>query len=102
MKWTKRSALEVAAALVMTAAVITLAILQYRWTGQISRVEQQRLKAALASSVRTFDEEFSYQFQRLTEAFEIDPVTEKMLTRLRLSRPRLRNCAILSGRAMAV
>ena len=75
MKWTKRSALEFAAALVMTAAVITLAILQYRWTGQISRVEQQRLKAALAASVRTFDEEFSYQFQRLTEAFEIDPET---------------------------
>ena len=86
MKWTKRSALEVAAALVMTAAVITLAILQYRWTGQISRVEQQRLKAALAASVRTFDEEFSYQFQGLTEAFEIDPEAPSASLEARVSR----------------
>ena len=86
MKWTKRSAVEFAAALVMTGAVCTLAILQYRWTGQISRVEQQRLKASLAASVRTFDEEFSYQFQQLTETFEIDPEAPRASLEARVAR----------------
>jgi len=40
MNWKKRTVVELIAAFVMTAAVITLAILQYRWTGEIGRVEQ--------------------------------------------------------------
>jgi signal transduction histidine kinase len=73
MKWTKRSVVELIAALVMTAAVVTLAILQYRSTGEISRVEQSRLSAAVATGVKAFNEEFSYEFQRVCESFELDP-----------------------------
>lgn len=65
--------MELAAVLGMVAVVCTLAVLQYRWTGEISRSEQQRLKANLTTSVRGFDQEFSYDFERLCEAFEIDP-----------------------------
>jgi signal transduction histidine kinase len=57
----------------MVAVVCTLAVLQYRWTGEISHSEQQRLKANLTTSVRGFDQEFSYDFERRCEAFEIDP-----------------------------
>src|SRR5690348_3394849 len=73
MKWSKRAALELATILGMVAVVCTLAVLQYRWTGAISRSEQQRLKANLATGVRGFEQEFSYDFERLCEAFEIDP-----------------------------
>lgn len=73
MKWSKRWAMELMAIVGMVAAVCTLAVLQYRWTGEISRSEQQRLKANLTTSVRGFDQEFSYDFERLCEAFEIDP-----------------------------
>jgi signal transduction histidine kinase len=73
MNWKKRTVVELIAAFVMTAAVITLAILQYRWTGEIGRVEQSRLKSALAVSVRSFQDEFSYEFQQLCESFELDP-----------------------------
>ncbi|PYU24469.1 MAG: hypothetical protein DMG30_08605 [Acidobacteria bacterium] len=73
MKFSKRSGMELAAILGMVAVVCTLAVLQYRWTGEISRSEQQRLKANLTTSVRGFDQEFSYDFERLCEAFEIDP-----------------------------
>jgi signal transduction histidine kinase len=73
MKWSKRSAMELGAILGMVAVVCTLAVLQYRWTGEISRSEQQRLKANLTTSVRGFEQEFSYDFERLCEAFEIDP-----------------------------
>jgi signal transduction histidine kinase len=73
MKWSKRSAVELAAIVGMVAVVCTLAVLQYRWTGEISRSEQQRLKANLTTSVRGFEQEFSYDFERLCEAFEVDP-----------------------------
>jgi signal transduction histidine kinase len=73
MKWSKRSAMELGAILGMVAVVCTLAVLQYRWTGEISRSEQQRLKANLTTSVRGFEQEFSYDIERLCEAFEIDP-----------------------------
>ena len=64
---------ELVAIVVMAGVVATLGILQYRWTGDISRVEQQRLNSSLTASVRGFDQEFSYDFRQLCESFEIDP-----------------------------
>ncbi len=76
MKWTKRSGVELIAILVMVAVVSILAVYQYRWTGEISQTEQARLKASLATSVENFDQEFSYDFQRLCESFEMPPETQ--------------------------
>jgi signal transduction histidine kinase/type II secretory pathway pseudopilin PulG len=72
MKWRKKSLLELAAVLVIVAVVSVLAVLQYRWAGQISRVEQNRLKSQLANSVSDFDQEFSYDFERISETFQND------------------------------
>jgi len=76
MMWRKRFGVELIAVLVMVAVVCVLAVLEYRWTGEISRTEQARLRNSLAASVRSFDQEFSYDFQRLCESFEIDPETD--------------------------
>jgi signal transduction histidine kinase len=73
MMWQKRFGVELVAVLVMIAVVAVLAVYQYRWTGEISRTEQARLRNSLATSVRNFDQEFSYDFQQLCESFEIDP-----------------------------
>jgi signal transduction histidine kinase len=75
MKWTKRSVLELIAVLAMTAVVLTLAVLQYKWTKAISTVEQARMEGALDASVKNFNQEFSYDFDRLCESFEISPET---------------------------
>ncbi len=88
MRWSKRWAVELAAIVGMVAAVCTLAVLQYRWTGEISRSEQQRLKANLTTSVRGFDQEFSYDFERLCEAFEIDPEVSSESVENRILRQR--------------
>jgi signal transduction histidine kinase len=84
VKWSRRSVMELAAIMGMVAVVGTLAVLQYRWTGEISRSQQQRLKASLGTSVRGFEQEFSYDFERLCEAFEIDPAvpTSTLQTRI--------------------
>lgn len=73
MKWTKRSVLELFAVIVMTAVVLTLGILQYQWTGEVGQVEQARMEGALDTSVKNFSQEFSYDFDRLCENFEISP-----------------------------
>lgn len=64
---------ELLAIVVMTAVVVVLAVLQYRWTAAISQSEQDRLKTQLETSLRDFDGEFSYDFERLCEGFEIAP-----------------------------
>jgi signal transduction histidine kinase len=73
MMWRKRFGVELIAVIVMIAVVSVLAVYQYRWTGEISRTEQVRLRNSLATSVRNFDQEFSYDFQQLCESFELDP-----------------------------
>jgi signal transduction histidine kinase len=73
MKWTRRSLFELFAILVMTAVVVVLAVVQYNWTAVMSRSEQDRLKTQLETSLRDFDGEFSYDFERLCEGFEITP-----------------------------
>jgi signal transduction histidine kinase/type II secretory pathway pseudopilin PulG len=77
MKWSKRSLIELIAAVLMIAVVIVLALLQFRWTGQISRSDQNRLKDVLNSGLRSFNEDFSYDFQRLCETFEVSPVQKE-------------------------
>lgn len=72
MMWQKRFGVELLAVLAMIAVVSVLAVYQYRWTGEISRTERTRLRNSLATSVRDFDQEFSYDFQQLCQSFEID------------------------------
>src|SRR5579863_8958979 len=77
MNWRKRFGVEMIAIAVMVVGVSVLAVYQYRWTGEISRTEQERLRNSLATSVRNFDQEFSYDFQQLCESFELDPQPDR-------------------------
>jgi signal transduction histidine kinase len=73
MKRNNRQILELTAIFAMAAVVFVLGVLQYRWTSEIGGAEQERLKGQLATGVRSFNQEFSYDFERLGESFEIDP-----------------------------
>src|SRR5690348_10991339 len=86
MMWQKRFGAELIAVFVMILVVSVLAVYQYRWTGEISRTEQARLRNSLATSVRNFEQEFSYDFQQLCESFEIDPERESSAIEGRLAR----------------
>jgi len=86
VRWTKRSLIELGAILATMTIVSVLAILQFRWTGEISRTEQQRLKAALATGVRNFTDEFSFDFQQLCARFEVDPELPASTLEARLAR----------------
>src|SRR3990172_6182012 len=71
-KWSPRFLAELLAITGMTAIVVILGVVQYRWADQISRTEQQRLQSALETGVRNFSQEFSYDFQQLCESFQLE------------------------------
>jgi signal transduction histidine kinase len=73
MKRKTNLALELTAISVMAVVVCVLGLLQYRWTDEIRASEQDRLKSVLATSVRSLDQNFSYDFEHICESFEIDP-----------------------------
>ena len=73
MKWTSRTRIELVAIVAMTVVVFVLGVLQYEWTGRISRTEQDRLQNSLTGSIDDFTQEFDYDFERLSEAFLVDP-----------------------------
>lgn len=74
MKRFDNSALPLVVILAIAVAVCVLGVLQYRWTGEISASEQQRLTTVLKKDSRQFEQQFAYDFERLGESFEIDPI----------------------------
>jgi len=73
MRLEKRPAAAVAAILAMVTVVIMLAVLQYQWTGEISRGAEDRMREALASSTRQFRVDFARELNRICAAFQPDP-----------------------------
>ena len=71
-----RPALTVMLPALLLALLVVLAWLQYRWTGEISVAEQDRLEASLQSSVRRFSAELDDEAGLLFRAFRIEPTEE--------------------------
>ena len=72
----KRPAIIVMLPALLLALLVILAWLQYRWTGEISVAEQDRLEASLQSSVRRFSAELDDEAGLLFRAFRIEPAEE--------------------------
>ncbi len=74
--WSRR---EIALGVALFAVLIALAVLQYRWIGQVSEAERLRLDRDLRTSMARFVEEFDGELQRLVRfmvaggASRVDP-----------------------------
>jgi hypothetical protein len=55
--------------------LIVLAVLQYRWSGQISDAEHERMKASLSTAMTQFRIQFQNELQRLDMVFQPDTTT---------------------------
>ncbi len=53
--------------------LVVLAVLQYRWSGQIMEADRGRIAAGLQTSVGQFRREFNREMQDLCGAFHLDP-----------------------------
>ena len=73
MKLASRHSLFSAAVVSLLALVLAgLAVLQYRWSGQVSEAEHVRMRAGLETSIRHFREDFRRELSHLCAAFQAD------------------------------
>ncbi len=56
--------------------IVLLATLQYRWLGQVSAAERERMKANLATRAAGFAQDFDREVTRAYLTFQVDPVHE--------------------------
>ena len=52
-----------------------LALLQYRWIGQVSQAEGERMQANLRTAAAQFSREFNQELTRACVAFQMDAAT---------------------------
>ena len=52
--------------------VVTLAVLQYRWLGQVSDAERERMKATLMQRADAFARDFDWEVQHLYLALQTE------------------------------
>ena len=69
----KRAFLPIALVAVLAAVLVLLAVLQYRWSLEISRAERTRIEASLNTSVNQFRQEFYRELTQVSTAFHSDP-----------------------------
>src|SRR5215211_4542445 len=62
--------------LVLIAALIALlpllAVLQFRWLGEVSRAERERMQATLKTAVANFSQDFDREMSRAYLSFQMD------------------------------
>lgn len=58
---------DVSVAIVLFAALLVLAVLQFRWIGQVSEADRDRLREGLRSSVTRFSDDFNGEIERLVQ-----------------------------------
>src|SRR5688572_2881811 len=65
-----------AVAAALLGLIALLATLQYRWLGQVSTAERERMKTNLASRAAGFAQEFDREITRAYLTFQVDPIQD--------------------------
>ncbi|MGA2131328.1 MAG: HAMP domain-containing sensor histidine kinase [Bryobacteraceae bacterium] len=60
----------------LAAVLVLLAVLQYRWSLEISRAERTRIETGLNTSMAQFRQEFYRELTQLSTAFHSDPTAD--------------------------
>src|SRR3954453_9369146 len=63
-----------AIAAALLALILLLATLQYKWLGQISGADRERMTALLNTRARAFSEDFDRELTRAYLLFQLDPM----------------------------
>src|SRR5262245_49762900 len=68
----RRFSWQLPAAAAMLVVLIVLATLQYRWLGDVSQAERERMRASLRSRATDFAQAFDTELSRAYTAFHVD------------------------------
>jgi signal transduction histidine kinase len=69
----ERSVLSFGVLLALAAILTVLAVLQYRWSGQVSEAERERMRKGLNAATRQFQQEFHREIVRVCATFQMEP-----------------------------
>ncbi len=72
----KRAYLQLGLVVLLATVLVLLAVLQYRWSLEISRAERTRIEASLNTSVNQFRQEFYRELVQVSTAFHSDPTAD--------------------------
>ncbi|HUE25046.1 MAG TPA: HAMP domain-containing sensor histidine kinase [Bryobacteraceae bacterium] len=72
----KRAFLPIALVATLATVLVLLAVLQYRWSLEISTAERTRIEASLNTSLNQFRQEFYRELSQVSTAFHSDPAAE--------------------------
>src|SRR5215475_12880032 len=70
--FSRRPSLMLVLVVALVALLPLLAVLQYRWVGQVSTAERDRMKASLEASVNDFARQFDRELTRAYVDLQID------------------------------
>ena len=71
MKRSRSAAAALISLTVLTAALIVLGTLQYRWIGDLANAERQRMRAGIEFAAHHFSDEFDHELTRMFLAFQL-------------------------------
>jgi signal transduction histidine kinase len=69
-----RSVLSIGVVVALAAILLVLAVLQYRWSGEVSEAERERMLISLNTAIGQFRQEFHRELLRVPSVFRLDPV----------------------------
>jgi signal transduction histidine kinase len=71
MKGSRSAAAALISLAVLTAALVVLGTLQYRWIGDLADAERQRMRAGIEFAAHHFSDEFDHELTRMFLAFQL-------------------------------
>src|SRR4051812_9201332 len=71
MKGSRSAAAALISLTVLTAALVVLGTLQYRWIGDLANAERQRMRAGIEFAAHHFSDEFDHELTRMFLAFQL-------------------------------
>jgi signal transduction histidine kinase len=73
--WKRKPSLMLVLVTALTALLPLLAVLQFRWLGEVSRAERDRMQASLSTAVANFTQEFDHALTTLYTTLQMDART---------------------------
>jgi signal transduction histidine kinase len=70
--WKRKPSLMLVLVVALVALLPLLAVLQFRWLGEVSRAERDRMQSSLKTAVANFTQEFDSQVTRAYTTFQMD------------------------------
>jgi hypothetical protein len=74
--WKRKPSLMLVLVAALIALLPLLAVLQFRWLGEVSQAERDRMQASLKTAVSNFSQDFDYELTRAYMTFQLDSRTQ--------------------------